>query len=179
MRAILPGVDRLIQPIQKRQPAAESYRPEGCPDCGKGGLWVHGRYHRNSAREGRGEAGLNPVAIARLDGSYCLHTASVLPECMAPRRGYRGIIQPTAMVWHWAGTAFRNIAATSVPHADTVWRGWSPLRIAFAEPAWPLRKHGSRCGVSQTVKAFWPAVWAEFRLPQARRFWNEAGVCVA
>lgn len=178
MRPILSGVDTLVQHLQQLQQIPEIYRPEFCPHCGKEGLWIHGTYSRKCDREGRGDACLNPVPIPRFYCRDCLHTCSVLPECIAPRRWYVWVTQQTAIIWYLAGTSFRKIAEKIVPHADTVWRWWSRLRIVSAEHAFHLRSHCSRWGVHQTVKSFWQAVLAECSLAKAMRLLNESDVCV-
>ncbi len=115
MRPILPGMDTLAQHLEQLQQTPESYRPEFCPHCGKQGLWVHGTYSRKCDREGRGEVCLNPVPIPRFYCHDCLHTCSVLPECIAPRRWYPWSVQQLAIVLYLAGTSFRKIAERMLP----------------------------------------------------------------
>jgi len=88
MRRIVVGITSLEQHLQTLRQNPEVYRPQSCPDCGFGRLWVHGSYGRKADRIGVGESNLNPIPIPRYRCADCKGTCSRVPECIAPRRWY-------------------------------------------------------------------------------------------
>ena len=65
MPHILPEINTLEQHSAHLSSKPDDYRPDCCPHCGKGGLWSHGCYTRQSDREHGSADSLNPVRIPR------------------------------------------------------------------------------------------------------------------
>ncbi len=69
MSSILIEGDTLKQYLDKLLSDPDSFRPEHCPYCGKGGLWHHGHYLRYPDRQTADHESLNPVPILRFHPS--------------------------------------------------------------------------------------------------------------
>ena len=50
MARMLPGIEAVEQHREQLRDDPDSYRPERCPHCGKGGMHRHGHYERNAPK---------------------------------------------------------------------------------------------------------------------------------
>lgn len=175
MRPILPEILTLEQHLSQLQRDPESYRPERCPACGKGGLWCHGCYTRKADRD---TGALNPVPIPRFRCPFCKVTCSVLPECLPPRRWYLWAVQQLALVALLVRQAFNPLARQWPPSRATFRRWWRQWQSDFELHAFHLRNRLPDLGRHERFTGFWGALLKRHRLGAVMRLLNHAGVTV-
>ncbi|MCP4996577.1 MAG: hypothetical protein GY934_22805 [Gammaproteobacteria bacterium] len=126
MNRIVPDIDTLEQHIHEINHNSERYRPQWCPTCGFGGLWVHGSYDRYPDRGLESSGRLNPVPIPRYRCDQCGVTCSRLPSCIAPRRWYIWKVQQQVLLAVLLGESIRSVSRRFMPGRHTIrrWLTW-------------------------------------------------------
>ena len=120
MARMLPGIETLEQHQEQLRDAPDAYRPERCPQCGKGGMHRHGHYERNAPR-GEGMAFLlGSLLIPRFYCPTCQGTCSRVPACLSPRRQYRWKSQQAVLERLLRGESIREARDRAYAAADEI-----------------------------------------------------------
>lgn len=136
---ILAGIHSLAQHLQHHCEHPDDYRPDRCPHCGKGGLWRHGSYIRQSNRRGLTLFTDSPIAIPRFLCANCGKTCSCLPETIPPRRWYLWDVQQTVLCLLLGSTSLNHAATQVQPSRQTIKRWWRSLQSRFEVDSAALR----------------------------------------
>lgn len=178
MRAIIPGITRLLQHLTEIKQNPESYRPSNCMGCGCCGLWRHGSYERKSDRESKNSPTLNPIPIPRFYCPHCRHTCSVLPECIPPRRWYLWEVQQTVLLLLFSGLSATAISQSHAPGRRTIRRWLRSLRERFIEFSACLKSKYSALGYQSDFTPFWQDCFERLGLAKAMLFLNHQGIMI-
>ena len=178
MARMLPGIESLEQHLEQLRDDPDSYRPDCCPHCGKGGLHRHGYYERNAPR-GEGMAfSLGSLFIPRFYCLKCHGTCSRLPACLSPRRQYWWAIQQTVLIRLMMGESLREVARSLWPSRHTIGRWWQWLVAGFDIHSLHLRNRFPELGRAVDWKAFWSLCFERMSLGDAMGWLDHAGVRV-
>jgi len=172
MRRIVIGITSLEQHLQTLSQNPEVYRPQSCPDCGFGRLWVHGSYDRKADRIGVGEENLNPIPIARYRCAGCKVTCSRVPECIAPRRWYSWAVQAVCLLALMRGVEPECDASGRSPARRTVGRWWGWLQQCGAVFRFHLNSRFAEFGRLGEELGYWCHVIGTMGLSRAMAFVN-------
>jgi len=180
MSFIFAGILSLTQHLSTIKNHPEKYHLKQCPhkDCGKLGLWCHGYRYRQSDRENKGEANLNPIPILRLYCPACKRTCSVLPECIPPYRWYLWLIQQTALELYFSGMSLNRISQKIIPSRWTISRWLKRLEDQFNIHALYLKSKWFWLGYYSSLKDFWSALLNKINLSTAMLFLNNQNIFV-
>lgn len=178
MFRILPGIHSLEQHLEHLQHQPESYRPQRCPQCGKAGLWRHGRYERK-APPGEGVAfALDAIFIPRFLCPHCRRSCSRLPASIAPLRQYLWKAQQAVLAGLLAGESIRQVSRRLSLSRRTISRWWQWLRRRFDVHALHLRSRFPPLGRAVDWQAFWVGCFERMGLCEAMSWLDRAGVVV-
>ena len=178
MARMLPGIESLEQHLEQLRDDPDSYRPDCCPHCGKGGLHRHGYYERNAPR-GEGMAfSLGSLFIPRFYCLKCHGTCSRLPACLSPRRQYWWTIQQTVLIRLMMGVSLREVARSLWPSRRTIGRWWRWLMRGFNTHSLHLRSRFPELGRAVDWKAFWSLCFERMSLGEAMGWLDPVGVSV-
>jgi transposase-like protein len=167
MARMVPGIETVAQHQEQLRGNPDSYRPERCPHCGKGGLHHHGHYERNTPR-GEGMAySLGSLFIPRFYCPKCRRTCSRLPACLSPRRQYWWKSQQAVLERLISGESFHEVARRLWPSRRTIGRWWRWLREGFDAHSLHLRSRFPELGRMVDWKAFWVRCFDQMSLGEA------------
>ncbi len=167
MALMLPGIETLEQHQEQLRDYPDSYRPNCCPHCGKGGLHHHGHYERNAPR-GEGMAfSLGSLFIPRFICPKCRGTCSRLPACLSPRRQYWWATQQVVLMRLVMGLSLHEVARSLWPSRRTIRRWWRWLEEAFDVHGLHLRSRFPQLGRAVDWKAFWSRCFEHMSLGEA------------
>jgi len=175
MARMLPGIETLEQHQEQLRDDPDTYRPERCPQCEKGGMHRHGHYERNAPR-GEGMAfSLGALLIPRFYCSNCRITCSRLPACLSPRRQYWWATQQVVLMRLMMGVSVRAVARWLWPNRRTIRRWWQGLMAQFNAHSLPLRSRFPQLGRAVDWKAFWSRCFDQMSLGKAMGWLDHAG----
>jgi transposase-like protein len=178
MKRMLPGIETLAQHQEQLRDHPDTYRPERCPHCGKGGLHRHGAYARNTPR-GEGMAfSLGLLFIPRFYCPTCRSTCSRLPACVSPRRQYWWATQQAVLSLLLREKSRREVARLMGPSRRTLGRWWQGLKRRFHEHALHLRSRFPVLGRAMDWQAFWSRGFERMSLREAMGWLDRVGVAV-
>ncbi len=178
MSRMLPEIETVAQHQDQLRDNPDTYRPECCPRCGKGGLQRHGHYERNAPR-GEGMAFLlGSLFIPRFYCPKCHRTCSRLPACLSPRRQYWWEIQQAVLERLISGESIRAVARQMMAGRRTIGRWWQWLMEAFDTHSLPLRSRFPELGRAVDCKAFWSHCFDQMSLAKAMGWLDRIGVRV-
>ena len=167
MTRMLPGIETLDQHQEQLRDDPDSYRPDCCPHCGKGGLHHHGHYERNVPR-GEGMAfSLGSLLIPRFYCPNCRGTCSRLPACLSPRRQYWWKLQQAVLQGLLGEMSLRAAARLFSPSRRTIGRWWRWLMEGFDTHSLHLRSRFPELGRAVDWKAFWLLCFERMSLGEA------------
>ena len=172
MRRIVIGITSLEQHLQTLSQNPEVYRPQSCPDCGFGRLWVHGDYDRKADRIGVGEGNLNPIPIPRFRCAGCWCTCSRVPECIAPRRWYNWLVQAVCLLAVMRGVEPELGASGRSPARRTIGRWWGWLQECGPVFRFHLNSRFAELGALGEELDYWCHVIGTMGLSRAMAFVN-------
>lgn len=162
--------------ILKSNPCA--YKPERCPQCGLGGLWAHGAYHRKGDRSLISENRSVLIPIPRFRCPYCNTTCSRLPACLSPRRWYPWSAQGLALALLLVGTTLTKIREWVGSCANTVRRWRNRLYERAQQLEFHLRGLFPFLGRHSQRESFWMRTLSAPGLPEAMAALCRLGVVV-
>ena len=178
MARMLPGIEAVEQHREQLRDDPDSYRPERCPHCGKGGMHRQGHYERNTPR-GEGMAfSLGSLFIPRFYCPKCHGTCSRLPACLSPRRQYWWKSQQAVLERLILGASIREVARRMRAGRRTIGRWWQWLMEAFDTHSLHLRSRFPELGRSVDGKAFWLRCFERMSLSEAMCWLDRVGVRV-
>lgn len=175
MLRIVSAIACLQQHLMTLAATPEAYRPERCPQCGRAGLWGHGRYYRKADR---GSGALNPIPVPRFVCRGCGGTCSRLPSCLPPRRWYLWSLQAAVLLGLLSGASLRECADTSGRARSTVRRWWQWLQQRHEPLAFRLRSHWPEWGRAGSWQGFWQLALAQEPLREVMAWLDRQGVAV-
>jgi hypothetical protein len=173
MRRIVVGITSLEQHFQTLSQNPELYRPDSCPDCGFGKLWIHGSYDRKADRSGMGEDNLNPIPIPRYRCTGCWGTCSRVPECIAPRRWYSWVVQAVCLLAVMGRVQPEGGASGPSPTRRTSGRWGHWLQRCGAVFRFHLNSRFAEWGRLGEELDYWSHVVATMGLSRAMAFVNQ------
>ena len=178
MNRMLPEIETVAQHQDQLRDNPDTYRPECCPRCGKGGLQRHGHYERNAPR-GEGMAFLlGSLFIPRFYCPKCHRTCSRLPACLSPRRQYWWEIQQAVLERLISGESIRAVARQMMAGRRTIGRWWQWLMEEFDTHSLHLRSRFPELGRAVDWKAFWLLCFDRMSLGEAMGWLDRARVSV-
>ncbi len=178
MNRMLPEIETVAQHQEQLRDNPDSYRPECCPHCGKGGLQRHGHYERNAPRAEGMAFLLGSLFIPRFYCPKCHHTCSRLPACLSPRRQYWWAAQQAVLMRLMMGVSLRGVARQLWPSRRTIGRWWRWLKGRFDEHALHLRSRFPELGRAVDWKVFWSRCFECMNLCEAMGWLDRIGVRV-
>ncbi len=178
MNRMLPGIETVAQHQEQLRDDPDTYRPERCPHCGKGGMQRHGHYERNAPRAEGMAFSLGSLFIPRFYCPKCHSTCSRLPACLAPRRQYRWATQQVVLIKLMMGVSLRELARWLWPSRRTLGRWWHGLQAIFDEHSFHLRSRFPELGRAVDWKAFWLRCFERMSLSEAMGWLDRVGVRV-
>ena len=146
MNRMLPEIETVAQHQEQLRDDPDTYRPESCPRCGKGGLQRHGHYERNAPRSEGMAFLLGSLFIPRFYCPKCRGTCSRLPACLSPRRQYWWQSQQAVLERLLCGASIREVARRMWPSRRSIGRWWQWLKGRFDEHALHLRSRFPELG---------------------------------
>lgn len=178
MRPILTGITSLTQHLLTLLFSPGAYRPKQCPNCGKNGLWHHGRYYRQPDRCSPANKSKNPMPILRFKCPACRCSCSVLPQCIPPRRWYLWEVQQFVICSLVAGGGIRAAAREFGMHRSTVRRWLIRLEEQFLHHSDALKSVHAGLGRFSEVTTFWHRCLQSMRLSQTMIIIQNMGITI-
>ena len=110
---------------------------------------------------------LNPIPIPRFICKYCKRTASVLPECIAPRRWYMWHVQQAVISQMFVNGNLRSISKSHFIGLSTCRRWWDSLEYKYPAHTSVLYCYYPELGKCADCRSFWLAYFQKLPLSKA------------